>query len=75
MYLSNLGIIMSTLRIFTISSGSHIFMPNVFYHIPGTRNWEILRLTSLIILAVSTADIWSENVKLESSAADINSSS
>ena len=57
-------------------SFSNILAPNLLRKIlRRIRNWEILRPTSLIKLAFSTADIWPDNVKPESPAVDINSSS
>ena len=49
---------MSSLRVFINISGSSISTPNLFCNIlTKIRNYEMLRLTSLIILVVSTADI------------------
>ena len=67
---------MSPLRLFINFQVQKKFAPNLLRTIlTRIRNWEILRLTSLIKLAVSTADIWPENVKPESPVVDINSSS
>ena len=65
-----------TTKAFHLFLGSNMFVPNLFPNVLSSiRNWEILRLTSLTIITVSTADIWLENNKPESPAVAINSSS